>query len=160
LWDFNLSVLIITLRVDTSWKYGVLKEKINTSAKRSGTKTSTNHCWEQERGVISAIIRRIWCARCYHHLEMSNAQLLNEELLNAEFIFKSNSKLGRLVRHHTRLKNEKNGLYPRFYTLRVILRFIKYLLHIGNLFSPEDKHIVISWIKNRIRRKRNTCGWY
>jgi hypothetical protein len=74
---------------------------------------------------------------------MSNAQLLNEELLNAEFIFKSNSKLGRLIRHHTRFKNEKNGLYPRFYTLRVILRFIKYLLHIGNLFSPEDKHIVI-----------------
>ena len=74
---------------------------------------------------------------------MSNAQLLNEQLLNAEFRFKSNSKLGRLVHFHSRFKNERIGLYPWFYTLSQILSFIKFLVYNGNLFSSENKHMVI-----------------
>jgi hypothetical protein len=74
---------------------------------------------------------------------MNNVQLLNERLLNAEFVFKSNSKLGRLVRRYGRFSKEKNVLCPRFYTLKSIMGLIKRLLHLGDLFSPEDKHIVI-----------------
>jgi hypothetical protein len=74
---------------------------------------------------------------------MNNAQLLNEQLLNTEFRFKSNSKLGQLVHIHSRFKNKRIGLYPRFYTLRQILMFIKYLVYKENLFSSENKYIVI-----------------
>ena len=74
---------------------------------------------------------------------MNNAQLYNERVLNAEFVFKSNSKLGRLVRRYGRFSKEKNVLCPRFYTLKLILGLIKRLIYLGDLFSPEDRHIVI-----------------
>ena len=74
---------------------------------------------------------------------MNNAQLYNEMVLNAEFVFKSNSKLGRLVRRYGRFSKEKNVLCPRFYTLKSILGLIKRLIYLGDLLSPEDRHIVI-----------------
>ena len=74
---------------------------------------------------------------------MNNALLHNEMVLNAEFVFKSNSKLGRMVRRYGRFSKEKNVLCPRFYTLKMILGLIKRLIYLGDLFSPEDRHIVI-----------------
>ena len=91
----------------------------------------------------SHIIRRICCVLCYNHIDINNAQLHNERVLNAEFVFKSNSKLGRLVRRYGRFSKEKNVLCPQFYTLKLILGLIKRLIYLRDLFSPEDRHFVI-----------------